>query len=448
MGIISFIGGASQSYAFDVSDRASALDGAVQTEGEKARNRLAEILGNARTGILSGDYLAMVAIAIGFYELIESYKRYTESIVADVDSAVVDDVGVEILVGAAGEDVKLDNDDAVAQVEGGDVDTSSVDAAKPEGSPEDPADVNSADNGELHTSGSTSASFDSAAVLGIAPMSAEFIFDAGSATRVLLGGAGDDRLIVDLSADIFVDGGAGQDTAVFTQSALSVNFSITDAELLVVADSSTGAAATLANIETVAFSEGEFNIAGTLGSNAGNTIVGTEKSDLVLGFDGDDDLSGGDGDDIVIAGDGDDVLSGGEGKDILVGGDGADIFRFELEADQGDLEAVRDIIYDFVHGVDKIDLSGIIAAFPETFDFSESLDNSMLASDNAFMMFDLTQDDQIVFYWVDDIDDIYDKTVVHGKGHGNDGVDNSGSGHAFEFELRGLYTLGVDDFIV
>ena len=191
------------------------------------------------------------------------------------------------------------------------------------------------------------------------------------------------------------------------------------------------------------FCDGVYNIDETTGTNADDVIVATEQSDLVLGFDGDDDLSGGDGDDIVIAGDGDDTLSGGQGKDILVGGDGADVFRFELDEDDGDLEVVRDIIYDFVQGEDKIDLSGIIAAFPETFSNNEGFEDALMMSESAQLMFDFTDDDQITFYWIDDTDDIYDKTIVNGHGKGMDNND-----HEFQFELKGHHYLMHDDFIV
>ncbi len=457
MGYISFVGGATRALTLDVSDR-SVIDTA-QTDSksaQEARDRLSQLLENARIGLSRGDHLAMIAIAIGFYQLVESYKRYLELVPPSTDPDIAGNTEADNVIGAADDDIGLAEaaPDESEGVENPEIPV--MDTGEPTGS----IAIESTEVVELQTSGSGVAKFDSAAILGVAPTSVEFIFDAGSTTRILLGGAGDDVLIGDAGNNIliggagndiliggagndFIDGGAGQDTAVFTQSALSVSLSITDAGLLVVADSSTGAAATLENIEEGAFSEGKFNIVGTLGSSAGNTIVGTEKSDLVLGFDGDDDLCGGDGDDIVIAGDGDDRLSGGDGKDILVGGDGADIFRFELDEDDGDLEAVRDIIYDFVHGEDKIDLSGIIAAFPETFSNNEGFEDALMMSESAQLMFDFTDDDQITFYWIDDTDDIYDKTIVNGHGKGKDNSD-----HEFQFELKGHHYLMYDDFIV
>jgi hypothetical protein len=54
---------------------------------------------------------------------------------------------------------------------------------------------------------------------------------------------------------------------------------------------------------------------------------------------------------------GNDILNGNGGKDILSGGSGKDTFVFDTA-----LEANGDTIRDFVHGVDKISLSGIDAS--------------------------------------------------------------------------------------
>jgi hypothetical protein len=96
-----------------------------------------------------------------------------------------------------------------------------------------------------------------------------------------------------------------------------------------------------------------------------------------------------------------------------------------------------------VQGEDKIDLSGIIAAFPETFSNNEGFEDALMMSESAQLMFDFTDDDQITFYWIDDTDDIYDKTIVNGHGKGKDNND-----HEFQFELKGHHYLMYDDFIV
>ena len=470
MGYISFIGGANQALAYDVSDR-TAIDTleAGGKSAQKARSRLSELLESSRASLNRGDNLTMIAIAIGFYQLVESYKRYLELVPASVEPDIAGNTEADYAIGAADDDIgpaaaTPDESDGVENPE-----IPVMDAGEPTGS----IAIKSTEAVELHASGSGVAKFDSAAILGVAPTSVEFIFDAGSTTRMLLGGTGDDVLIGDAgdniliggagndiliggagddvliggAGDDFIDGGAGQDTAVFDVNTLSTEFSHRASGEIAVAydapDSQVQETNIIVNIETVVFCDGVRNIDGTVGTNADDTVVGTDESDLVLGFDGDDELYGDDGDDILIAGDGDDTLSGGQGKDILVGGDGADVFRFELDEDDGDLEVVRDIIYDFVQGEDKIDLSGIIAAFPETFSNNEGFEDALMMSESAQLMFDFTDDDQITFYWIDDTDGIYDKTIVNGHGKGKDNND-----HEFQFELKGHHYLVYDDFIV
>jgi Ca2+-binding RTX toxin-like protein len=69
----------------------------------------------------------------------------------------------------------------------------------------------------------------------------------------------------------------------------------------------------------------------------------------------------GNGEDNTITGsDGDDAITGGMGRDIMFGGAGGDTFIFASAAETG-VAAARDIIRDFVSGVDTIDLSAIDA---------------------------------------------------------------------------------------
>lgn len=56
-----------------------------------------------------------------------------------------------------------------------------------------------------------------------------------------------------------------------------------------------------------------------------------------------------------------DTLIGGVGKDSLTGGAGRDIFDFNLATEMGNSRALADLILDFQHGIDDIDLSGIDA---------------------------------------------------------------------------------------
>lgn len=101
---------------------------------------------------------------------------------------------------------------------------------------------------------------------------------------------------------------------------------------------------------TQAASAGDDTIHGYLDSN--DTILGAGGADTIYGYSGDDTILGEAGEDTLLGAEGNDVLVGGLGDDFLVGDDGVDTFVFGPQDGQ-------DWISDFVHGVDKIDVSGI-----------------------------------------------------------------------------------------
>ena len=88
------------------------------------------------------------------------------------------------------------------------------------------------------------------------------------------------------------------------------------------------------------------------GTSAANTLNGTSSAEAIYGKAGNDIINGGGGDDVIIGGDGKDLLTGGAGHDRLV---------FETVADSKVGGSVRDVVQDFVHGEDVIDLSAIDA---------------------------------------------------------------------------------------
>ena len=130
-------------------------------------------------------------------------------------------------------------------------------------------------------------------------------------------------------------------------------------------------------------------------------INGTEGSERLDGTPGDDQIFGLGGNDVIFGdgfapgiagqdrdpdqyigggdkirgGDGDDWISGGHGADWLWGGDGADRFVIGSHVpmnpdnitpgmyvlDTGVGEGARDVIFDFVQGEDKIDLSQLLS---------------------------------------------------------------------------------------
>ena len=89
---------------------------------------------------------------------------------------------------------------------------------------------------------------------------------------------------------------------------------------------------------------------GGTGNAAANRVVGNAMANL---------LDGGAGNDRIVGGGGNDIVRGGLGRDIMTGGSGRDVFDFNLYQDTR--HAAADIITDFRHGEDRIDLAGIDA---------------------------------------------------------------------------------------
>ena len=86
------------------------------------------------------------------------------------------------------------------------------------------------------------------------------------------------------------------------------------------------------------------------GNSAANLVVGNAIANL---------LDGGAGNDRIVAGIGNDIVRGGLGRDVMTGGSGRDVFDFNLYQDTRN--SAPDIITDFRHGEDRIDLAGIDA---------------------------------------------------------------------------------------
>jgi serralysin len=188
---------------------------------------------------------------------------------------------------------------------------------------------------------------------------------AGSSADVITGGAGNDNISAGAGANT-IDGGDGNDTIVSGSDADTIiggngadNIKAGDGN-----DTIDGGA----DNDVIDGGSGNDSIIGAAGNDK---ILGAAGADTLVGGDGDDNLAGGAdndsitgdlgndilvgdaGNDILIGGIGDDTLKGGVGDDTLTGGIGADTFAFT--------GAGRDLVTDFVHGVDLLDITGNFA---------------------------------------------------------------------------------------
>ena len=92
---------------------------------------------------------------------------------------------------------------------------------------------------------------------------------------------------------------------------------------------------------------------------AGNdSLIGATGNDYLNGGTGNDSLYGGAGKDFLLGSSGNDLITGGDGTDTMNGGAGSDKFRFP-NVTHSRAGISRDIITDFITGVDDIDLSAI-----------------------------------------------------------------------------------------
>ena len=188
-----------------------------------------------------------------------------------------------------------------------------------------------------------------------APTGGSLVYDPTSAVRTILGGAGDDVLVIDLPE------GAGAGPMGFTVSAdgltLLADLDSDGAPDLIVSGVEdievTGAVVTFVGdfsrtglaphtIHYTGSASGDLLDASGLTSAEGVDATGLGGADTLKGGAGRDTLSGGDGADTLQGGSGDDLLLGGAGVDSLHvsdgsdeahGGDGDDFFWFGVDPD-------------------------------------------------------------------------------------------------------------------
>lgn len=150
------------------------------------------------------------------------------------------------------------------------------------------------------------------------PNSAAAVFGTDGEYRYV-GGAGNDRYLIDYRDTVTEAPGEGTDTITLTYNryGVGVNYVLP------------------ANVENLRAGNAVANITGNeldnviegmlFGSDARNmTIDAGLGNDTIRAGAGDDSLTGGDGDDFISGGSGRDVLSGGDGRDFLIGDAGND----------------------------------------------------------------------------------------------------------------------------
>ena len=186
----------------------------------------------------------------------------------------------------------------------------------------------------------------------------------GAVIENAVGGGGNDVLIGNEVANVLT-GGDGIDTASYRDAGSGVVASLAT-------DRGTGGDAAGDRYVDIEQLEGSDYDDGLTGGNGGNGLFGLGGDDLLSGGNGGDlldggagndrldggnsgdTLLGGDGSDTLLGGNGGDMLAGGAGGDTMTGGNGSDVFAI---SDLGD----TDVIADFGHGQDTIDLTGIDA---------------------------------------------------------------------------------------
>ena len=219
--------------------------------------------------------------------------------------------------------------------------------------------------------------------------------NGGTGNDTLRGGAGNDTYIIDGLGDVLIEI-SGFDTVKSTVS------------------------------KTLAAGFENLTLLGTLNIHA----TGNTSGNILTGNVGGNVLKGEAGVDTLIGGRGRDIMTGGLSTDVFV----RDVFDFNFASETGKTASTRDIIRDFRHLIDDIDLRTIDA-------------NGSAAGDTAFT-FLATQGaaftgvkGQLHWLLLNPAGTVADKTIIEGDINGDKIAD-------FQIELTGLKTLTAADFLL
>ena len=226
--------------------------------------------------------------------------------------------------------------------------------------------------------------------------------NGGSGADAMTGGSEDDLYIIDNAGDTVVElAGGGLDLVNTSLNTLSI--------------------APFGNVENLTFS----GVGGFVGT-------GNSSSNVIIGGAGADSLFGGLGIDTLIGGAGIDRLTGGAGRDFLTGGAQRDIFDFNIKTESGKTASTRDVITDFKHNLDDIDVRTIDA-------------NSHKAGNQNFIFIGKAAfhhvSGELHYATINKAGTINDKTTVSGDINGDGKAD-------FSIELSHLVNLTKGDFIL
>jgi Ca2+-binding RTX toxin-like protein len=239
---------------------------------------------------------------------------------------------------------------------------------------------------------------------------------AGQAGSDDLYGGADNDLLKGGSDDDWLDGGAGIDTAAYTSAPSAVTV-----DLMTNTASGGDGTDTLVSIESM------------WGSQFDDFVRGSAAANAILGYDGADRIDGRAGNDALNGGNGLDVITGGAGRDVMTGGTGNDVFDFNVRSESGNSSATRDLIIDFRHLIDDINVRDIDAS-------------AILSGNNNFVWrgsgaFNASTAGELRFVKYDKPGTSNDYTIIYGD-------TDRDTASEFQIMLKGLVSLTSADFVL